>query len=229
MATSMYTRERLAEIAPSATSADDFLRRLGLEPNDRRRVYLRRKLTEYGLATPHILHPGIVYTRELLEEAVGGSVSFAGVLRYLRQRQAGGTQAHVARRIRQFGIDITHFTGQAHNRGVPSRARKMPGEVLTERSPLAKRIPGVRLRRALVESGRPDVCEDCGTGPSWNGRPLTLEVDHVDGDWSDNRPGNLRILCPNCHSTTDTYCGRNKGRLARTSTGRPTPDLDANS
>ena len=41
---------------------------------------------------------------------------------------------------------------------------------------------------------------------------MTLEVDHVNGDWSDNRPGNVRLLCPNCHATTDTYCGRNKNR-----------------
>jgi hypothetical protein len=66
MATPMYTRERLAEIAPSATSASDFLLRLGLEPNDSRQKYLRRKLTEYGIETPHVSHPGIVYTKDLL-------------------------------------------------------------------------------------------------------------------------------------------------------------------
>lgn len=229
MAAPTYTRERLAEIAPSATSASDFLLRLGLEPNDSRQKYLRRKLTEYGIKTPHVSHPGIVYTKDLLEEAVSASVSFAGVVRYLKQRQAGGTQTHVARRIRQFGIDTAHFTGQAHYRGVRSPTRKRPEEVLTERSPLEKRVPGVRLRQALVETGRPDVCEDCGTGPFWNGRQLTLEVDHIDGNWSDNRPGNLRILCPNCHSTTDTYCGRNKGRLTRTSLGQPMPGSDPNS
>ncbi|WP_263105219.1 hypothetical protein [Kitasatospora sp. DSM 101779] len=41
---------------------------------------------------------------------------------------------------------------------------------------------------------------------------MTLEVDHVNGDWSDNRPGNVRLPCPNCHATTDTSCGRNKNR-----------------
>jgi predicted HNH restriction endonuclease len=46
--------------------------------------------------------------------------------------------------------------------------------------------------------------------PYWQGRALALEVDHVDGDWRNNRRENLRLLCPNCHSTTGTYRGRRR-------------------
>lgn len=45
----------------------------------------------------------------------------------------------------------------------------------------------------------------CGIGNEWNGKPLTLQLDHINGDHSDNRLENLRILCPNCHSQTSTW------------------------
>jgi 5-methylcytosine-specific restriction endonuclease McrA len=47
---------------------------------------------------------------------------------------------------------------------------------------------------------------------SWNGSPITLEVDHIDGNASNNLPENLRLLCPNCHSQTATWKGANKGK-----------------
>lgn len=46
--------------------------------------------------------------------------------------------------------------------------------------------------------------------PVWNNKALCLELDHINGDSGDNRQENLRFLCPNCHSQTITYCGRNK-------------------
>jgi hypothetical protein len=53
-------------------------------------------------------------------------------------------------------------------------------------------------------------CELCGLKDTWNGRPITLELDHINGDNKDNKYSNLRLLCPNCHSQTDTFKGRNK-------------------
>ena len=65
------------------------------------------------------------------------------------------------------------------------------------------------LRRYLEDS-RGVICELCDQGPIHNGKPLTLQVDHINGDSDNNLPSNLRLLCPNCHTQTDTFTGRNK-------------------
>lgn len=67
-----------------------------------------------------------------------------------------------------------------------------------------------KKRRVIEEqSGR---CADCGL-PEWKSLPITLEVDHKDGNTDNNDRDNLWALCPNCHSTTETWRGRNKPRL----------------
>lgn len=55
----------------------------------------------------------------------------------------------------------------------------------------------------------PHKCADCGGEPEWNGKRLTLQVDHINGINTDHRIENLRFLCPNCHSQTPNYAGAN--------------------
>src|SRR5215472_5653074 len=74
------------------------------------------------------------YTRELLTEAVANSISVAGVLRYLGIPLAGGTHAHISRKLKQLGIDTSHFKRVAPNRGKPSASahgRTDPGRAVT--------------------------------------------------------------------------------------------------
>jgi hypothetical protein len=54
------------------------------------------------------------------------------------------------------------------------------------------------------------ACECCGIS-EWQGKTIVLEVDHIDGDHKNNHPTNLRLICPNCHSQTDTYKAKNTG------------------
>ena len=156
------------------------------------------------------------YTREVLQDAVENSVSIAGVLRHLGLSITGGSHAHLSRRIKRFGIDTSHFTGQAHNKGKRSANRLSWEQILVLRAPGSGRVKPRKLRKALVEAGVPYSCQVCGLGDVWNGTPMILHVDHINGNHWDSRKENLRFLCPNCHSQT-VYLGRTEPVLA---TGR---------
>lgn len=63
-----------------------------------------------------------------------------------------------------------------------------------------------KLRLRLIDEGlKKDECEECGIGNEYNGKPLSMHLDHIDGNHHNHVFKNLRILCPNCHSQTETH------------------------
>jgi hypothetical protein len=147
-----------------------------------------------------------------LAEAVASEMSIAAVIRRLGFRPSGGMHQMIVHHITRLGLDTSHMTGRGWargKRGVTSHPRPL-SEVLVKGS--AYQNSG-KLRRRLIRAGlKARRCKRCGID-EWLGRPIPLELDHINGDRTDNRLENLRILCPNCHSQTETWC-RTKQRPA---------------
>lgn len=152
------------------------------------------------------------YTKEWLTELCKDSYSYAEVLRKAGRKQGGGTQATLRKKIEEFGIDISHFTGQRWQDSPnqisthQNREKYLLEEIFVKDSPITQKVlRGYVKRHNLI----PYKCQNCGCDGHWQNGIISLEIDHIDGDNTNNEISNLRYLCPNCHALTDTYRGKN--------------------
>ena len=153
------------------------------------------------------------YSKEWLSELCKDSYSCAEVLRKAGRKQGGGTQATLRKKIEEFQIDISHFTGQRwqdspnQNEHKEVREKYDLEEIFRANSPVTQKVlRGYVERHNLLEY----KCVKCGCDGQWQDGQIALEIDHLDGDNTNNEISNLRYLCPNCHALTETYRGRNK-------------------
>jgi len=159
----------------------------------------------------------IKYTKEKLEPIFKESKSIANIIRKLGLKESGGSHSHITKQIKKFEIDISHFTGKVHNLNKTALNRKSWKEVLILRTN-GNREKSWKLRRSLIEAGIKYSCKECGIN-TWNDKPITLQVDHLNGNFLDNTIDNLRFLCPNCHTQTCGYSG-SKGLTDLTNVNR---------
>jgi len=149
------------------------------------------------------------YSEDEARAAVAASLSYAGALRNLCLCATGGNWRTLRIWTERWEIATTHFDPRAAQRHALSRRPRPLSEVLVEGSSYSRNHLKNRLYREGLKERR---CEMCGVDELWNGRRMSLILDHINGVRDDHRYDNLRIICPNCAATLDTHCGR-KNRL----------------
>lgn len=137
---------------------------------------------------------------EVFEQYFNNSRSYRELAQKLGYSQdGGGTMKSLHEAVKFYNLDDTHFLGQGWNKNnydwdsFTTSSYKKNGKSIAE--------PLIHLRG--------HKCESCGNS-EWLGMPIKLEVHHINGDRSNNTLENLQLLCPNCHSYTETFCYKSK-------------------
>lgn len=150
------------------------------------------------------------YTEEQLRQAVKTNASYRKVLEELNVAPYGGNYDTLRKAIKFFNLDTSHFTGQAWSGGKTIGPKRPVNDYLSNNHSITSH----KLRLRLIEEKifKPQ-CSSCRKR-KWLGKPIPLELDHIDGNNKNNKLDNLRLLCPNCHAFTPTYRGKNKSSKA---------------
>lgn len=141
------------------------------------------------------------------------SSSASDFLRDVGLRAAGSNFSTLRNRIKLERIDVSHWNSASSNKN----KGKTLEQVMVENSSYRRKDLKKRLIKYKII---PYSCQVCGILPFWNGKKMTLVLDHINGKHDDHRKENLRFLCPNCNSQTPTFCGRNKKKISYCECGK---------
>jgi hypothetical protein len=144
---------------------------------------------------------------EIFKKIVNESYSRTDFFKKLDMLPRGAKFKTFNKIVKKHNIDVSHFKslGQINK----ERLEFSKEDVLTKMlipDTHNKQIKKYILKFDII----PYICGICNCTSTWNNLPLTLQLDHINGNPTDNRLDNLRFLCPNCHSQTLTFSGRNK-------------------
>lgn len=153
-------------------------------------------------------------SKDKLQSILDKSSTIKEVIRKLgyADPSQGAHNRRLHQRIKEDSLDTTKFESNCKlwrnkfNAAVTMKRARPIEEYFIENSTVRRES----LKKKLVDDKLiPFICAMCGIKDTWNERPLSLHLDHINGVNNDNRLENLRFLCPNCHSQTETYSGKN--------------------
>lgn len=212
--------DRIREAASVCDSQMAMLAYLGMSQASKNRRRLEDKAAEFGIDLPPLWRQGNTnprrhgkgdaqrealraMSRAELEELIAGEVSQGKVLAAVGLTRTKTNLAALAEVCARHGLDLPNGR---------NALQFTPEEVFTKGSGVSNDT--LKKYLAHFELMVLNVCHECGQPDTWNGKPLVLELDHINGDATDHRLENLRILCLPCHSQTPTFRGRNRRRTA---------------
>ncbi|MFI8517227.1 HNH endonuclease signature motif containing protein [Streptomyces sp. NPDC085481] len=201
-----FTTDELRMAAASTRSVREMARLLGVGDDSRSRAALRHMLDKQGIDISHFTYRRTDVPEDRLRTAVVESTSFADVMRALGLPVSDQNHRRVRRWVTGLDLDTSHFKRRTWGAVRTKAPRSIADTVFRVRPAGSSRENRDRLHRALTEVGVPYRCVECGNRGEWRGGRITLQIDHINGDWLDNRRENLRYLCPNCHAITATWC-----------------------
>lgn len=147
------------------------------------------------------------------------SNSFNDIIFKLKLNVCGAQYKNIKDKCKKLNLTTSHFDSSKYRLNAQNVIRQDMKTILIQNSQY-KSMNRLKLR-LISEKYLKNECSVCKI-TSWCDKPLSLQLDHINGIRNDNRIENLRILCPNCHSQSDTYAGKNKRKMASTVGIEPT-------
>lgn len=205
-------KEHISGVVAASSNKQEVLHKLGLSTSTGANYQrLKRYIELYQLDISHLDKRASwsplwsTLTKQQLEKITSGCLSYAEVLQQLGIAVLGSNYKTLKKYIDKYEINVSHFNSK--RRGKPSKIEN--NDLFIENSQYCRST----VRKRVIEEGLIEYkCSKCGNPGEWMGVSLSLQLEHKNGINNDDRLENLEFLCPNCHSQTPTYAGRNRQR-----------------
>lgn len=181
----------------------------GGKKNEGVRAIIALRVKTEGLSGLRKQNVSTRYTPEQLKEALVSAICWSDVYRSLGLSVCDHNKAGIIRFAQHHNIPAPAFSKENLTEAFQRGKRGWNAETIFCENSTYRRsnVRGAAIKYNILGYYH---CTKCGQQPEWDGSKLTLELDHINGTHDDNRKENLRWLCPNCHSQTITYKGKNR-------------------